>query len=908
MDGVQRDRAYFNALMDDARDGILVLDVLRGADGKAEGFVCKTASLSGENLAGPEIADLTGQSVFNLFPEDLAAQLAVDLVQVADNGEIFDSFERCELKDGERWLHVLARPYDRDTVLLVLMDATATRRFNLKNKDLAGELEDLKSSNKRVFSALSYELRTPLNTVIGFADMISGEIFGPLGVPQYKDYITDIARSGRMMLKTVDGLLEQEMVKDIVKEGREYRSIIELAPDLMSICRDGVIEMINPAGASMLKVWPVEKLEGRSLADFIHPDYRQLVEEGMEALAEEGQKVPCKFLDAKQRVIDVEMSAIPYHLRGERQAVMLVARDVTNIKKANEAVVSREQRLRQIMDTVADAIISCDEDGIVESFNTSAEGIFGYSADEIVGQSIGLLMPPQLSDDPMTTMKRAAKLTRDGAGLIEEDYQARRKDGSIFPAEISVSTLDTGQSRIYITVVRDITQRKRSEERLQFLATRDPLTGLPNRALFQVRLEQAISRADENGTHAAILFVDLDQFKRVNDAMGHAVGDRVLQAAGERMCNCVRKGDTVARLSADEFTIILEDLTDIAFVEEIGNKVLDALSKPFEVDGKQIFTSGTIGAILYPENADNIDDLFKNADMAHAHAKKLGRNTFQVYSEHLSASAVRRMQVETALRHAIEKNELELHFQPQVSLRTHRIVGCEALLRWRNKELGFVGPDEFIPVAEETGLIIPIGEWVLREACCQALKWQAAGNKDLRVAVNVSARQFKSHNLAQTVGSILKETGLPPHLLELELTESILVDDPASARESLVCLKETGIEVSVDDFGTGYSSLSYLRQFPIDSLKVDRSFVLDIPDDSNAMAITRAIIGLAKSLGLKTVAEGLEDSQQVMFLNALDCEIGQGYFFSKPVAADDFEELMKKTGGKLSPDHSGGST
>ena len=260
--------------------------------------------------------------------------------------------------------------------------------------------------------------------------MISGEIFGPLGVPQYKDYITDIARSGRMMLKTVDGLLEQEMVKDIVKEGREYRSIIELAPDLMSICRDGVIEMINPAGASMLKVWPVEKLEGRSLADFIHPDYRQLVEEGMEALAEEGQKVPCKFLDAKQRVIDVEMSAIPYHLRGERQAVMLVARDVTNIKKANEAVVSREQRLRQIMDTVADAIISCDEDGIVESFNTSAEGIFGYSADEIVGQSIGLLMPPQLSDDPMTTMKRAAKLTRDGAGLIEEDYQARRKDGS----------------------------------------------------------------------------------------------------------------------------------------------------------------------------------------------------------------------------------------------------------------------------------------------------------------------------------------------------------------------------------------------------------------------------------------------------------------------------------------------
>lgn len=246
MDGVQRDRAYFNALMDDARDGILVLDVLRGADGKAEGFVCKTASLSGENLVGSKIGDLTGQSVFDLFPEDLAAQLAVDLTQVADKGEVFDSFERCELKDGEHWLHVLARPFDRDTVLLVLMDASATRRFNLKNKDLAGELEDLKSSNKRVFSALSYELRTPLNTVIGFADMISGEIFGPLGVPQYKDYVNDIARSGRQMLKTVDGLLEQEMVKDIVKEGREYRSIIELAPDLMSICRDGVIEMINP--------------------------------------------------------------------------------------------------------------------------------------------------------------------------------------------------------------------------------------------------------------------------------------------------------------------------------------------------------------------------------------------------------------------------------------------------------------------------------------------------------------------------------------------------------------------------------------------------------------------------------------------------------------------------------------
>jgi len=901
MAGASREHAYFDALLEDAQDGILVFDIVRDSRGSLENFVCKTASLSCENLVGSSLANLKGKGLEDIFPKELAHRLFDGLKGVVERGEVFDDFERHELKDGEHWVHVLARPLE-DAVLLILVDASASRKINLKMNDLKEELDDLQASNKRVFSTLSYEMRTPLNTVIGFADMISDEIFGAMGVPQYKDYVTDIARSGRQMLKTVDSLLEQEMVKDIVKEGKEYRSIIELAPDLMSVCRDGVIEMINPAGAQMLKVWPVEELEGRQLSDFVHPDYREIMEIGLDEIAEEGKKVPCKFLDAKGTALDVEISAIPFHVRGERQATMLVARDVTGIKKANEAIVAREQRLRQIMDTVADGILSCDEKGVVESFNSAAEEIFGFKASEIVGKSIGALIPEPYDQDPMAVMKQAVKETQSGRGLAEEDQQARRKDGTIFPADISVSTLDTGNRRIYIAVVRDITQRKRAEERLQFLATRDPLTGLPNRALFQVRLEQAINRADESGNHVAILFVDLDQFKRVNDAMGHAVGDRVLQSAGERMLNCVRKGDTVARLSADEFTIILEDLEDVSLVPEIGDKVLKTLSNPFEVDGKQIFTSGTIGAILYPQDADNIDDLFKNADMAHSHAKKMGRNTLQVYSEHLSSSAIRRMQVETGLRRAIEEEAFELYFQPQVDLSSHRVIGCEALLRWNNPDMGFISPDEFIPVAEETGMIVPIGEWVMRDACRQAVEWQSSVPTEVRMAVNVSARQFKHQDLADTVAGILKDSGLPPHLLELELTESILVDDPNSTSETLSSLKELGIAVSVDDFGTGYSSLSYLRQFPIDALKVDRSFVMDIPEDSNAMAITRAIVGLAKSLGLKTVAEGLEDSQQVMFLNALDCEIGQGYFFSKPIPADAFTKLIKETGGKLSPE------
>jgi len=903
MDCDTRDRAYFDALMKDARDGILVFDVVRDADRSIISFACKTASLSCESLVGSGLSELEGKKLDEIFPDDLAARLFEDLKDAANRREVFDNFERHEMLDGDHWLHVMARPLDEQTVLLILVDASASRRFNLRMKELRQELDDIKASNKRVFSTLSYEMRTPLNTVIGFADMIVGEMFGPLEIQQYKDYVTDIARSGRHMLKTVDNLLEQEMVKDLVKEGKEYRSIIELAPDMMSLCRDGVIEMINPAGASMLGVWPVGKLEGRNLSDFVHPDYRELFETGLDAIADEGHRVPCKLLNAKGEAIDTELSAIPYQIPGERQAVMLVARDVRDIKKANEEIVARELRLRQIMDTVADAIISCDQNGTIESFNMAAEGIFGYKADEIVGKSIGLLMPDQVDQKPVSVLDRAVDQTKKWGGLTDEDSRARRKDGTVFPSDISVSTLDTGQRRIYIAVVRDVTQRKRAEERLQFLATRDPLTGLPNRALFQVRLEQAINKADRNGKHVAILFVDLDQFKRVNDAMGHAVGDRVLQAAGERMVNCVRLGDTVARLSADEFTIILDDLDDTSLVPETGDKILTALSNPFEVDGKQIFTSGTIGAIIYPQDADNIEDLFKNADMAHAYAKKIGRNTLQQYTEHLSSSAIRRMQVETELRTAIDKGELELFFQPQVDLSSHKVIGCEALLRWNNGILGPIGPDEFIPVAEETGMIVPIGEWVLRDACRRSAEWQKQGLPDIRVAVNMSARQFKHQGLADTVADILDDTGLPARFLELELTESILVEDPTSATETLTALKKLGLEVSIDDFGTGYSSLSYLRQFPIDALKVDRSFVLDIPEDSNAMAITRAIIGLAKSLGLKTVAEGLEDSQQVMFLNALDCEIGQGYFFSKPVAADEFTKLLAEKGGKLRPEH-----
>jgi diguanylate cyclase (GGDEF)-like protein len=445
-----------------------------------------------------------------------------------------------------------------------------------------------------------------------------------------------------------------------------------------------------------------------------------------------------------------------------------------------------------------------------------------------------------------------------------------------------------------VAVVRDISARKRAEQTLTSMAYYDPLTALANRALLQDRLRLALIEADRHERLVAVMLLDLDRFKTINDTLGHEAGDALLRETARRLEVCTRPGDTVARLGGDEFTLVLSDIAHIDDVSRVAQKVMDTFAAPFRITGRELFVTASIGITLYPFDEKSAEDLLKCADAAMYHAKDEGRNNFQFYSAEMNAKSMRQLTLESALRHALERGELELHYQPQVSLADGRIVGAEALLRWNHPELGPVPPCEFIPLAEETGLIVPIGEWALRRACRQNRAWQQAGYPPIRIAVNLSLRQFRQRELREVVGRILAETGLEARWLELELTESLLTRDVERMTAVLRGMKDMGITISVDDFGTGYSSLSYLQRFPLDTLKIDRSFVAGIGAENDRGAIATAIIAMARSLKLNVVAEGLETPGELAFLRAHGCHAAQGYYFSRPLPAAHMGELLKQ--------------
>ena len=751
-----------------------------------------------------------------------------------------------------------------------------------------------------ILRTLSHEMRTPLNNIIGFADMMSAEMLGPMSHPQYREYAEDIRKSGQSILDLLNELLEDRRYEALAGSDEHHASLIDLAPDLIAICNvDGTMNVLNPAGCAVLAV-KADQAEGQNLQDFVHPDYKKYLGDQFQALLSEKRRTSMKMLAVDGREVEVEVAVAAYEESdGATTQVMLVARDVTEKNRSIKEVTEREEFLRTIMDTTVDGLITINEMGIIETANPAAERIFGYGSGGLAGIGITDLIPDargRRQSDTSTVLKSleadndANEYGREVAGL--------RKDGTGFPLEISLSDFNLRDRLHYIAVVRDITERKKAEDRLKFLATRDPLTHLPNRYLFSERLKESTAKSDETGGKTAVLFIDLDNFKNINDAMGHAAGDVVLQLAGKRLESCVRGKDTIARLSGDEFTVILESVSEEEEVEAVATRMLRALSQPFHVDGKELYTSGSIGVIVYPDNCNDVDDLLKNVYTASHHAKKQGRNNFQFYSSTLSANALRRMAIEHGLRHALENDELHIAYQPKVDLSNGRIIGAEALARWTNPELGPVSPVEFVPVSEETGLIVPIGDWILETACRQAKEWMDLGLGDISVAVNLSVRQFRQGILAERVQEVLDKTGLPCQNLDLELTESMLVENAEETVRVLEELKALGISLSIDDFGTGYSSLSYLTKFPLDALKVDRSFVTGLPDNPDAVTMAKAIVNMAQNLGLKVIAEGVENERQSTFLHGLGSDIGQGYLFSRPVPYDEFVRLA---GGNVMP-------
>lgn len=471
-------------------------------------------------------------------------------------------------------------------------------------------------------------------------------------------------------------------------------------------------------------------------------------------------------------------------------------------------------------------------------------------------------------------------------------YLCDKRDGTPFSTEDETLALNYAHTlALALDHARELEQIRRQQQ-LDYLAHFDTLTGLPNRALLTDRLQQALRTAQRHPRRVAVLFIDLDDFKHVNDSLGHVVGDQLLKGVAQRMLGCMREEDTLARLGGDEFVMVLSDLRDPPDAGIVARKILTVLAAPFVVVGQEIFASASIGISLYPFDAENADALLANADSAMYHAKGLGKNNYQFFTAEMSRLARVRIQLESRLRHALERGELVLHYQPQVEVESRRIVGMEALLRWNNPELGLVSPEDFIPLAEETGLIVEIGAWVLQTACRQAREWQKAGFP-VRVAVNLSARQFQQEGLTETVLQILRQNGLAPSSLELEITETVLMQNTGDVMDVLDRLSREGVRFSMDDFGTGYSSLSYLKKFPIHVLKIDRSFVRDIPNDANDVAIVSAILAMSSRLNLEVVAEGIETAEQLEILRERSCQYGQGYYFSRPVPPAEATALLK---------------
>jgi diguanylate cyclase (GGDEF)-like protein/PAS domain S-box-containing protein len=474
-------------------------------------------------------------------------------------------------------------------------------------------------------------------------------------------------------------------------------------------------------------------------------------------------------------------------------------------------------------------------------------------------------------------------------GRWRGEANGKRRDGSTFPQEISLTAIDGGGM---VCVVRDITERTYAEEQIKHLAYHDALTGLPNRLLFKDRLTVALSHAQRDRTRLAVIFLDLDRFKVINDSLGHNIGDQLLQAVAARVSSCVRESDTVARLGGDEFTLLLPHLINLEDAAPVAAKILEAVRYPFHIEGREFYITTSIGISLYPEDGTDAEALIKNADTAMYQAKELGRDNYQLFNAFINQKALQRIQLEHGLRRALLNQELAVYYQPIFDLRQGKITGMEALLRWHHPDLGTIPPGTFIPIAESIGVMASIGGWVLRMACRQAKEWHEAGLKNLSLAVNLSVTQLQQGDLLQRVRDVLEETKLPARLLELEITESSAMQSPETSIRTLYELKKLGIRISLDDFGTGHSSLSYLKRFPIDTLKIDQSFVRDITEDPDTAAIVTAIIAMAHSLRLKVIAEGVEFSEQAKFLERYACDQMQGYLIKPPVPADEFLALV----------------
>jgi diguanylate cyclase (GGDEF)-like protein/PAS domain S-box-containing protein len=701
---------------------------------------------------------------------------------------------------------------------------------------------------------------------------------------------------------TLAGMIEHRRIRDALLENQtrleETQRIAHLGGWSWDIANDAFL--LSDEAWRILEMPSLpDNLKREDVLGMTHPDDRDNVERALALAIDRGSEFSADFRvllpNSQERVVHGYAEAVR-DISGKVTRLSGTLQDITQRKQA-------EEKLRQaaaVFENTTEGVMITDTNGRIIAVNRAFTEITGYGEEEAAGLTGAALKSGRHDEQFYASMWGAIREN----GRWQGEIWNRRKSGDIFPEWLNISVVKDERGRIthYVGVFSDISAMKESESRLDHLAHHDPLTGLPNRLLLNARMEHALARAHRSNTLLAVLFLDLDRFKNINDTLGHPIGDLLLQEVAHRLNGCVREEDTVSRLGGDEFTILLEDLADSRFASSVAEKILGSLADKFMLHEHEVFVTCSVGISIFPADGSDITTLLKNADSALYRAKEQGRNNYQYYTEELTSRAMERLAMENSLRHALQRNELVVHYQPQVDLYNGRIIGMEALVRWQHPEIGLISPNAFIPLAEETGLIIPIGEWVLRTACAQLKRWMDAGLPKIRVGVNLSSRQFNQNNLDEVVAAALRDTGLPPDCLELELTERMIMQDAESTITILHKLRALGVQFSIDDFGTGYSSLSYLKRFPIDRIKIDQSFVREITSNPEDAAVSQAIISLSHSLNLKTVAEGVETAEQQEFLRTLQCDEIQGFHFSRPVPEQEMGVLLKD-GVKLESRH-----